>query len=1140
MDWEKLFGLLRGRPDLRAHLSSLPAVSQDPRPRPRPRTAGGFARRIMLRPAANDATAVARAPLPNQPTIGPRDAGDEYNSQLMAGLNQARAGQRQRVYEQMPYPVRSLMNAGEGAAESIGFGGLMDVPGAIVKTLAGHTGDVLGEARAERTGLQRSPLDRVTQATGAAPGVALMVSDVAQAGRMAAADPVALARLSRRQAARVGRAALPVAAEARARRTNPLYGVADETTMRLSRPAPMAGPSSTRVVRSPRDLMLAGAAGDDVGISLRLEPQGVALPDGRKLTVRTEGNRVTTLIDGKEVPVGTVLRQTPDGQTYVDMLNVPTPLRRKGIGRAIFQALREEGHDLVRSPGFHTPEGQALEDAMFAAPAEPPIRSYGHVAPDERVAYATLHSPDGGRVFRGFHHGEAETEFHRSLGIEDPEKGLTPRQMQETAAARGDMVFGFETNKGQLLTREQSAELARRRKQLTDSERQIHSRPPLEFGPDHPLLDGLGESQRTALAFKRRGGTAGRAPMSTLRGIAGAGVGAAGGAAVDKENPARGAVVGAAAGAALALTPELRRLWKRSVGLRGTLGAVGDFTSRIRQSLDSFPQEKGTAAQWQAWFRDRTAVGERKAVGLDDFLSEYESSRDPGHAEGRDPLKRILSRDQVRAFFDRNAIQLEETTLGPPDPEGAGLVYKYAGYQLPGPKQNYREVLVRVPGEPVSTAGWTAKEGAGDPASGPTWDVRDERGKWVLGVPREGRTAQDAIAHAASRMRRPSGYESSHWDEPGVLFHLRMSDRLGAGGEEILHVEELQSDWHQAARNRRKEEVQAVARREGISVEEAEGRVPKDYAYASGRTDLREMVAAVDAARERHTRAARLMEEEYAAARRYTFGEDRPPRTPLEHEELSTALRQRREADPDLFAVRTELHAAEDEYARAQHAYVLHRERHGTGLPDAPFKQTDEWMGLGMKRVLEEAARGGYDRVTWTNGSQQTARYDLRHHVRTVHYDPESHELVLLDHDGEHLEVRGLDPYPKPDELPGILGAELAQKLLDSPVQGSWHTLTGEGMAVGGKGMMSFYDRMIPNWLRSYGKKIGVPIHVEPAMLIGPEGQRQPSFAVTPELRERIKQGQTLWSVLGGAGGTAAAALAGQKKGRGRPKGLLQ
>ena len=45
-------------------------------------------------------------------------------------------------------------------------------------------------------------------------------------------------------------------------------------------------------------------------------------------------------------------------------------------------------------------------------------------------------------------------------------------------------------------------------------------------------------------------------------------------------------------------------------------------------------------------------------------------------------------------------------------------------------------------------------------------------------------------------------YTSGHWDEPNVLAHVRFNDRTGANGEKVLHIEEVQSDWHQEGRKK--------------------------------------------------------------------------------------------------------------------------------------------------------------------------------------------------------------------------------------------------------------------------------------------------------------------------------------------------
>jgi hypothetical protein len=44
-------------------------------------------------------------------------------------------------------------------------------------------------------------------------------------------------------------------------------------------------------------------------------------------------------------------------------------------------------------------------------------------------------------------------------------------------------------------------------------------------------------------------------------------------------------------------------------------------------------------------------------------------------------------------------------------------------------------------------------------------------------------------------------YQSSHWDEPNPLAHLRVSDRV-TDGKKTLLIDEVQSDWHQAGREK--------------------------------------------------------------------------------------------------------------------------------------------------------------------------------------------------------------------------------------------------------------------------------------------------------------------------------------------------
>ena len=52
------------------------------------------------------------------------------------------------------------------------------------------------------------------------------------------------------------------------------------------------------------------------------------------------------------------------------------------------------------------------------------------------------------------------------------------------------------------------------------------------------------------------------------------------------------------------------------------------------------------------------------------------------------------------------------------------------------------------------------------------------------------------------RMHPENNFKSSHFGVPNILAHMRLKDRRGPNGEKLLHLEELQSDWHQQGREK--------------------------------------------------------------------------------------------------------------------------------------------------------------------------------------------------------------------------------------------------------------------------------------------------------------------------------------------------
>ena len=119
--------------------------------------------------------------------------------------------------------------------------------------------------------------------------------------------------------------------------------------------------------------------------------------------------------------------------------------------------------------------------------------------------------------------------------------------------------------------------------------------------------------------------------------------------------------------------------------------------------------------------------------------------------------------------------------------EGMSNPPKYSKYQLPG-GENYREILLTTPtnmsGYNEYTKSLRAKYGDGGFANMPLTEVERAR----------------LDKFYANEETQP--YKSSHWEQPNVLAHIRVNDRVDADGKKMLLVEEVQSDWHQAGRDK--------------------------------------------------------------------------------------------------------------------------------------------------------------------------------------------------------------------------------------------------------------------------------------------------------------------------------------------------
>jgi hypothetical protein len=299
-------------------------------------------------------------------------------------------------------------------------------------------------------------------------------------------------------------------------------------------------------------------------------------------------------------------------------------------------------------------------------------------------------------------------------------------------------------------------------------------------------------------------------------------------------------------------------------------------------------------------------------------------------------------------------------------------------------------------------------------------------------------------------------FQSSHFPQPNVLAHVRLSDRTGPNGEKILHVEEIQSDWGQEGREK------------GF----------KDIA-------------------EREYQSA--MKERALASRNVGDTFDKL---------MSSGI-----SDNDAYNHPDFLRALQNEKDAAKHVGNLNLQMK-FGLSTAPHvTSTDSWTDLALKRVLKEAAEGGYDKVVWTPGAEQAGRYSLSNHVDRIAYDPEEKTLSYVP---KNNNGRGWTDHPgdvEPKDLAGIIGKDAAERLLaekPNPLNGI-HTLEAPDLSFGGEGMKGYYDKIVPKRMQALVKKHDPEARIGVSNIAVPDEGIKPvhSVDITPKMRESILKGQT-------------------------------
>jgi len=246
-------------------------------------------------------------------------------------------------------------------------------------------------------------------------------------------------------------------------------------------------------------------------------------------------------------------------------------------------------------------------------------------------------------------------------------------------------------------------------------------------------------------------------------------------------------------------------------GLSDAVGKLKQESGPAQQMLNTIKKQPGVKAEELEW------------TGLAEYLSAKKESGEK------------VTKQEIQDFVDSNGVQIEEVRKGagisqesedvlaqledrePRDLGGRTDAdgTKFQDYQLPG-GENYREVLLTLPAKQFDSNELkrvNARLKELDNSYNPETDYYDrDSGKEPTAHYREyteltkRRIELEKGTPAESKQSGASGrrdeFKSTHFDEPNILAHVRLNDRIDSDGNKVLFVEEIQSDYGQDARKK--------------------------------------------------------------------------------------------------------------------------------------------------------------------------------------------------------------------------------------------------------------------------------------------------------------------------------------------------
>ena len=524
------------------------------------------------------------------------------------------------------------------------------------------------------------------------------------------------------------------------------------------------------------------------------------------------------------------------------------------------------------------------------------------------------------------------------------------------------------------------------------------------------------------------------------------------------------------------------------------------FVSNAEKAVEGIKQEKGTPEQWLKMIEKGGGLkaGEDKWMGLSDWLKEHKG--------------KSITKQEVLDFIRENQIQIEEVKY---EQFGEGLIDEATGKLDAELKEiGWEAMCEKYPGieELFETHNgelvWSEERASVgeyedfiidnkivnvNPDSNAINETR-------LNYTTEGLDNKREIALTIPTIEPYNSHDEIHFGDAGegrAVAWIRFGETTTESGERVLVIDEIQSKRHQEAREEKPDG----------KVDENGKKEKKGYRDDAKIAQMKEQIKALEAEQQQiakdilHKQGYRFHDEEEG---KFSYEE--------EYSALSGRI-----GSPAQMARQKEI---DTELYNLNHSIREMRK----GIPAAPFE--NNWHELAMKRMLRYAAENGYDVVAWTKGEQQAERYNIGEVVNriesndTVDYDSKLgvdlvKQVVLFTRDGNAITlrltpegiVRASSQY-NGHHISDIVGKELGNRIMTETDL----VLKEQDLRIGGEGMKGFYDKMLPSFMNKYGKKWGTKVGEVELPDVEEAGRTMWSVDVTPEMKESVMQGQTMFS----------------------------